>query len=359
MTVARLRATLLDAWWIPWLTALIWAIAAVVWVDRLVAVAYEGYKGWLVDWHVYAAGAQNLLDGDLYRVPLISPYRIPVDTFNLPPAAPAMAIPFLVLPDGVAGPMWVILNVVAVAATALLTARIVRVRPAWLWAGAAFLALTLSPWGNPALLGNNTPLVLLLVAGFVTTHLAERSTLAGAMLGVAIATKLWPATFLVVLARERSWRTFAWAVGTAAVIFLVAILWLGGIGVIGPMVSSLSVRDDITTQFVVGITWLRENVDWWPEWGGWAISLLILLIPARGMTGYGLATLAGMAAIPNLWRHYWGTVAFGVVLLIRGRVDRRQARARTGRRPHAQRVGTPAEPGTLFGEAEPDPEYGS
>lgn len=352
MTMAR-------STWIVALTALAWAVAGVVWVDRLVAVAYEGYKGWLVDWHVYAAGAQNLLDGTLYSVPLTSPYRIPVDTFNLPPAAAAMAVPFLAVPDSVAGPVWVILNVLAVAATAVLTARIIRARPVWLWSGAAFLALTLSPWGNPALLGNNTPLVLLLVAGFVGAHLVERSTLAGALLGVAIATKLWPATFLVVLARERSWRTFAWAAGTASVIFILAILWLGGMGVIGPMVAALSVRDDITNQFVVGITWLRENVDWWPEWGGWAISLLLLLIPARGMTGYGLATLAGMAAIPNLWRHYWGTVAFGVVLLVRGLIDDRRARTRRTTRARASRVTGQSDSTAVFGEAEADPEYGS
>ena len=62
MTVARVRSVALDRQWIVPLTALLWAVAVVVWVDRFVAVAYEGYKGWLVDWHVYAAGAQNLLD---------------------------------------------------------------------------------------------------------------------------------------------------------------------------------------------------------------------------------------------------------------------------------------------------------
>ena len=66
-----------------------------------------------------------------------------------------------------------------------------------------------------------------------------------------------------------------------------------------------------------------------------------------------------MAAIPNLWRHYWGTVAFGVVLLVRGLIDRRQARSRTTRQTHAPRVGEPSDSTTVFGEAEPDPEYGS
>jgi Glycosyltransferase family 87 len=335
------------------LTAFVWSVALVVWIDRFVALATEGYRGWLVDWHVYASGAQAFVAGDLYRVPLQSAYPIPVNEFNLPPAAALTAVPLLVLPDEVAGTLWVVLNVVAVAVAAVLTARMINARPAWFWAGLAFLVYTVIGGGNQALLGNNTPLVLLLVVGFLTAHLAERSTLAGALLGVAIATKVWPATFLVVLARERSWRTFAWAVGVAGLVFGLAVLWLGGIGVIGPMVAALSIRDEITTQFVVGVTWLREHVSWWPEWGGWAISLLILLIPARGMTGYGLATLAGMVAIPNLWRHYWGTVAFGVVLLVRGLRDRRQVRAR--QRRHSSRVSVPAQ----FGEAERDPEFGS
>ena len=68
----------------------------------------------------------------------------------------------------------------------------------------------------------------------------------------------------------------------------------------------------------LGLAWLREAFEWWPEWGGFAVSALLLLIPARGLTGYGLATLAGMAAIPNLWRHYIETVVFGGVLIWRG-----------------------------------------
>ena len=48
------------------------------------------------------------------------------------------------------------------------------------------------------------------------------------LLGIAIATKLWPAALLVVLARERDWRAFGWAAGTAAAITVVLIIWLGG-----------------------------------------------------------------------------------------------------------------------------------
>jgi hypothetical protein len=248
----------------------------------------------------------------------------------------------------------VLLNVTAVGAAAVLTTHLLRLRYPWLWAGAIFCLYSVTDWSAAALLGNNSPLVLLLVAGFVAVHLANRPVAGGLLLGVAIATKLWPATFLVVLARERDWRAFSWAAGTAATIMVVLILWLGGLGVIGPMVAALQVRDEIAPdRFVLGITWLREHVSWWPDWGGYAISLLILLIPAKGMTGYGLATLAGMAAIPNLWRHYWATVIFGVLLLGRGLLDRRQAPR--GKTPHARRVDGPA----LVSETRPDPGFGS
>jgi hypothetical protein len=316
--MSRFRGVSVSARWIWLVTAFIWALAVVVWVDRFAGLSVEPYKGWLVDWHVYAAGSRDLITGDLYNIRLVSPYPIPVTRYNMPPGSAILTLPFMIFPDAIAGTLWVLLNIVAVGATAVLTARIVNARPVWFWSGAAFFVYSLVGWGMPAMLGNNTPLVLLIVAGFVAAHLAERSTLAGALLGIAIATKLWPATFLVVLARERSWRTLAWAVGTAGVIFIGAVLWLGGLEVIGPMARSLTLTQEITNQRVLGITWLRVYVDWWPAWGGFAIAVLLLLIPARGMAGYGLAALAGMAAIPNLWRHYLGTIIFGLVLLIRG-----------------------------------------
>ena len=46
---------------------------------------------WLIDWHVYAAAAQDLVAGDLYRVPLVSAFSIPIDAFNYPPLAAAVA----------------------------------------------------------------------------------------------------------------------------------------------------------------------------------------------------------------------------------------------------------------------------
>ena len=176
---------------------------------------------------------------------------------------------------------------------------------------ASLLPYSLSDWSLPQFLGNNTPLVLLFVAGGVAAHVANRSTVAGVLLGIAIAMKLWPAALLFPMARERSWRAVGWAVGTSAVITIGGLIWLGGPSAVGRMISAIMLEVSRQAHPVL-ITWLRVHTDWWPEWGGYAIAALLLLIPVKGRLGYGVATFAGMAAIPNLWRHYIGTIAFAI-----------------------------------------------
>jgi hypothetical protein len=311
-----------------WVAAtVLWAVAVIALVKRLVDLISVPYFGWLFDWHVYAAGARDFISGDLYHVPLVSDYRIPVSAFNLPPGTAMTAIPFIALPDDIGGLFWVLLGYAGVAGVAVVAAAIVGARPIWLWSGAAFFVYALSDLARAGLMGNNTALVLLLVAGFVATRLANRPALSGLLLGVAIASKLWPAALLVPLARERSWRTFAWAAGSAALILGVAILWLGGLGVIGPMMAAISIDiEPKENKFLLAFTWLRVHTDWWPIWGGYLIAVLLLLIPARGLTGYGLAVLAGLAAIPNLWLHYIPTILFAILLVIRGLLSWRSDR---------------------------------
>ncbi|HEX6473811.1 MAG TPA: glycosyltransferase family 87 protein [Candidatus Limnocylindria bacterium] len=312
--------------WFP--TVILWSIGIFAWGALLIRQLYAPYAWTFYDWHVYAAGSRDFLLRQLYTVPLQSAYPIPVPRYNMPPGSAIITLPFTVFPDGVGGALWVITNIVAIAAAAVLTARIVGLRPAWLWAGAGFCAYALT-WSLPSVIGNNSPVLLLFIVGFVTAQLANRSVLAGGLLGLSIAAKLWPAVYLVVLARDRNWKTFAWAVGTAAVLLGLSLLWLGGPSVIRPMLRSLAIDvEPGPRQWVFGFTWLRMHVDWWPswwpEWGGYAAAVLILLIPARGLTGYGLATFAGLVAIPNVWKHYLGTIVFGAALLVRGLIDRRR-----------------------------------
>ena len=328
MSIARVMSWVPTWVWIL-LTIALWAVSAYIWYARLDAMADNPIGLFLLDWHVYAAGGRDLVERDLYSTLLRSAYHIPLDQFNYPPLAAALALPFLLVPDSVGGPLFVLVNGAAVGGTAVLLAHVIRLPHPWLWGGALFAYYSwnlFGGWSRTAVVGNNTPLILLFVASFIAAQLANRSVAAGALLGIAIATKVWPATLLVPLARERRWRTIAWAVGVAATTTAVLLLWLGGPTVIAPMLRALAVRDNLgPDNVVVGITWLRERTDWWPDWGGYAVCALMLLIPAKGLTGYGLAIGAGMAAIPNLWRHYYGTIFFAIVITIRGVIDRGKA----------------------------------
>ena len=215
-SVARAMARVPTWVWIV-LTIGLWAASAYAWFARFDALADRPFRLFLLDWHVYAAGGRDLVEGDLYHGLLRSQYAIPVERFNYPPLAAALALPFLLFPDHVGGPLFVIVNVAAVGGAAVLLAHIIRLPRPWLWGGAIFAIYSWNVFGlaRSGLVGNNTPLLLLFVAGFIAAQLANRSVAAGALLGIAIAIKLWPATLLVPLARERNWRTIAWAVGVA------------------------------------------------------------------------------------------------------------------------------------------------
>jgi hypothetical protein len=304
--------------WLRWVGIGAWAASLVAWVVQITVQQFDPIPTWLYDWHVYAAAARAFLEGTLYSEPLTSAFPLPVVVFNYPPLSAILVAPLLVLPDQVAGTLWVSANIAAMGAAAIVTARLLRLSQALAWAGIGFLVFTFNPWSWLALLGNNTPLVLLLVVGFVHYHMGGKQAWAGVLLGIAIGVKLWPAALLPLLLRERRWVSLLVVAGISAVVGLMTVLWLGP-DVIGPAADSLRSRDDIKPgNPVFGITWLRENFDWWPSWGGYAVAIGLAVIPARGRLGLGLGILAGMAAVPNLWRHYLPTVAVGFLLVAFG-----------------------------------------
>ena len=48
-----------------WVAALVfWGVAIWIWVDRFLGLLVVHSKGWLFDWHVYAAAAKDLVQGD-------------------------------------------------------------------------------------------------------------------------------------------------------------------------------------------------------------------------------------------------------------------------------------------------------
>src|SRR6187551_53194 len=101
-----------------------WTIAALIWLFFLATQQFLPTEIWLLDWHVYSAGARDFLAHDLYYIPLESAYRIPVDAFNYPPLSAIAVLPLVPLPDALGGNIWVVLNIVAMAGTAVLTASI-------------------------------------------------------------------------------------------------------------------------------------------------------------------------------------------------------------------------------------------
>lgn len=293
-----------------WLLAL--ARAAVV-----IATVSEDRRGlWLLDWHVYGAASGDLIDQTLYRARLEYPgWPLPVEQFNLPPLAAAWALPFQWLPGELGGLLWLAMGLAAWLSAWWLLARLLGLPHAWVWIG-----LTLAGYSRffafdiHVSVGNINDLMLGMVAAFVILHVRRMPRAAGAVLGLAIATKIWPVLLAVVLVRERRWTELGWATVIAVVATGLPLFWLG-FDVITPMVTALQTTIAVDANNpVLWVTWLRESFAWWPAALSVVIAAALLIIPARGLTGIGLAVLAGLTLIPNLWGHYFPTLLVGVVL---------------------------------------------
>lgn len=298
-------------------TLAIWASTGLVWVFVLVAANIGGTGSWLLDWHVYAAGGRDFLDGTLYSIPLKSAYELPVSAFNYPPLSAISVIPLLVFTDAVGGTAWVVLNVLAIAGTAVLAARLLGASQPALWGAVGFLTYTFHPWMRLAFLGNNTPVVLFLVTAFAHQHLRSRDRSAGVLLGAAIAFKLWPVALVPLLIRDRRWQSVASAAVVCGLLALVTLAWLGP-EVIGPAARAMQVKAVINPDNPVFYTsWLRETQSWWPSWGAFAVAAILAAIPARGLLGIGLGILGGVALVPNIWRTYIPTLLMAAAFVVR------------------------------------------
>ena len=174
--------------------------------------------------HDFYPAARQVLHGYLhYRQP---PYTIAdVDAFRYPPFAGVLFAPFALLSLHDAQIAWWLVSVIAVGATATVLARGLRLTVS---AGLVFLGLmsfapiaislkdTVDPW-----------LLLLTVGGIVA--LRRRSSVTGALIGVAAAVKLYPILALLVVAAARRPRraVLGGAMGAIIVTTLVAIAIIG------------------------------------------------------------------------------------------------------------------------------------
>ncbi len=269
-----------------------------------------------VDWHVYLAGAHDLVDGTLYTKALaLGTYPLSSPEFNLPPLSALWALPLLPLPVEVGGDLWQFLAAASIAVAGLAAADLAGLRRPWTWAGVALGMLSLTLVYLEGLhLATNNYLVLALVAGFAWLFLRRHERAAGVLLGIAIGTKLWPVVLLAVVLRERRWTVLAWCAGALALQLLVFSAWLGP----GSWVEMARlIRIHIPpTGILIGPTAVHGLRDVWNAGLGIAVAVLLLLIPARGRTGIGIAIVAGMAPIANLWVHYAPTLLFALALLL-------------------------------------------
>lgn len=299
-------------------TAWLWAVFLTVFLVWTTAFDPDPFIIWLYDWHVYAAGGQDLAARALYLVALeLRGWEIPVATYNLPPFSAVWALALLPFPDHIGGIAWITIGMVAWASAWWVGLRFVRIHHAWAWTGIALAAYAwVFYWfGANVLLGNINHLVLGILAGFVVAYARGHQRTAGILLGLAIATKVWPAAVLVVLARERQWIAGGWAICVAALATVLPLAWIG-LEAIRPMIAALSLQVPIEPG--VAVLWTsaaRLTWDWWPAWGSIAVAIALLALPLRGLPAIGMAAIAGITVIPNIWDHYLPTLIFAGMLI--------------------------------------------
>ena len=293
-----------------------WAVFAALSAITLIRGSVPGTGDvFQVDWHVYWAGARDLLEGDLYRVPLDAGGRtLSATEFSLPPLSAAWAVPLLGLPVLVGGYAWQAMAAAAIAGSAIAAIGVVRVARPWLAAGLVLGPLSVTVLYLEGLhLATNNYLVLGLVAFGSWALLAGRNTLAGVLIGLAIATKLWPVTLLIVALRARRFRVVIWALGLFVVQGVLLFGWLG-FDAIGSAIETF--RNPIPpTGMLIGPSAVPELRAAWHSGVGAITALVLLALPMRGRTGIGVALLAGLAVVPNLWIHYAPTVLFAAALI--------------------------------------------
>ena len=299
-----------------------------------------------VDWHVYLAGARDLAVQQLYRHPLeLQGAVLSSPVFNLPPLAAGWALPLVGVPVVVGGEIWQAAAALCVAATAVIALHLGGLRRPLLRAGLLLGPLSLSLLYLEGLhLGTNNYLVLALVAGFAWAHLAGRQRAAGLLLALAVGTKLWPIVLAVPAIRERRWRTLRWLAAGLGLQAVLSFAWLGQ-GFVSDLMVSLQARIP-PTGLLIGPSADPMLRGAWNAGLGVAIAVLLLALPLRGRAGLGVAMLAGLAAIPNLWLTYGLTALLAVDLVIADLLpgwDR-------ARRPSAQAHAHPDQQGQQDGQ---------
>lgn len=302
--------------WVVLFSAVGWAVFAAVSTVALMRGSVPGTGDvFQVDWHVYWAGARDLVDGDLYRVPLDAGGRtLSATEFSLPPLSAAWAVPLLILQEDVGGYAWQVMGAMSFASAAIAGAAMLNVSRPWLVAGILLGPVSITLIYLEGLhLATNNYLVLGLVAVGCWALMTARDRTAGVLIGLAIATKLWPVVLLVVAIRQRRGRVLAWAAGVTLIQGILLFGWLGFDAIAHALDTFRSAIPP--TGILIGPGSVPAVRDVWNAGLGPVTALVMLALPLRGRAGIGVAILAGLAAIPNLWVHYAPTALFGAALI--------------------------------------------
>ena len=175
------------------------------------------------DLDAYLAAARDIWHGaPLYAAFLHHPFPDPTlrPAFIYPPAFALLIAPLGLLPDALAGVIWLLIcQTSLIAALAL----VLRWRKPTSWAMTALVVATFTfypLWIDVAQGQANLPIVLLVTIGVV--GIVQGRPRFGAALGVAAALKLTPIILLVWLLLDRRFRAVGWMVGAFAAV--------GGVG---------------------------------------------------------------------------------------------------------------------------------
>ena len=274
-----------------------------------------------VDWHVYLAGARDLVNGVLYRVPLALDGRsLSSPVFNLPPMSAAIAVPFLGVPVDTGAAIWQVIAAASLAISISILMAICGVTHRWAWAGIVATPLVLmAPVLEGLDIGTDNYLMLALVALFAWAYLNGHDTLSAGALALAIALKIWPAFLLVMVIRDRRWQVAWWVGGLVVAQALVFVAWLGP-GVVPRAIEASRVS-------IPAIGTVLGPSGWPPLRGVWTSGIdlvaaaLLVVLPLRGRAAIGAGILAGLAIIINLWGSYLPTVLFALSLLAAAAFD--------------------------------------
>ena len=171
------------------------------------------------DSEAYLAAARDIWHGaPLYATFLHHPFPDPTlrPAFIYPPAFALLIAPLGLLPDAVAGAIWLLISQAALIGALALILRWQK-PPAWAVTALIVATVTFYPLWIDVVEGQaNLPVLLLVTAGVV--GIVRGGPRYGSALGVAAALKLTPIILLVWLLFDRRYRAAGWMVGAFAAV---------------------------------------------------------------------------------------------------------------------------------------------